>query len=227
MTDVERAEKTDVTRIAEKQVRDRTVLDALLDEVHVAHVAVVRADGSPFVVPTACARDGDRLLLHGSTGSPWMRLVAQGAPVSIAVTALDGLMFARSAFESSMHYRSAVLFGSCTLIRGGEEKLRGLDILTEALLPGRLIEVRRPNRKELAATMVLSLPLTEWSLKVGDGWPEDPSEDVAGPAWAGVLPIRSSYGLPVPTPDLGAGIEVPESVRRLVGTQTGAAAVAE
>jgi uncharacterized protein len=210
---------TAVTRLGEKQRFERAGLDALLDEVHIAHVGLVDAAGAPVVFPTAVARDGDRLLIHGSTGSPWMRRAAAGTPVSVAVTAFDGLVFARSAFESSMHYRSAVLFGVCTRVDDGD-RLRALDVLTEALLPGRVPELRRPNAKELAATLVLALeietsPTPNWSLKVGDEWPDDPEDDVAGGAWAGVVPARIMYDDPRPTPDLRPGIDPPASVRSL------------
>ena len=206
---------TDITRLSEKQVRARADLDSLLDEVHVGHVGTVDPDGAPLVVPTIVARDGDRLLLHGSTGSPWMHRASAGAPVSVAVTAVDGLVVARSAFESSLHYRSAVLFGRCSVVTDPEDHLRALDRLTEALLPGRVGELRRPNRKELAATRVLSLPIEVWSLKVSAGWPDDPPEDVDGPAWAGVVPLRPVHTAPIPAPDLRPGIPVPLSVRRL------------
>lgn len=211
---------TTVTRLADKQRLDRGLLDALLDEVHIGHVGVVLEDGGPLVVPTAVARNGDRLLIHGSTGSPWMRRVAAGAPVSVSVTAYDGLVFARSAFESSIHYRSAVLFGTCTLVTDPTAKERALDLLTEALLPGRVGELRRPTAKELAATQVLALPIEtspvpSWSLKVSAGWPDDPDSDVEGPAWAGVVPARIVYDSPRATPDLRAGIALPASVMGL------------
>ena len=211
------AASTTVTRLAEKQRTDRALLDALLDEVHVGHVGVVTADGGPLVVPTAVTRDGDRLLIHGSTGSPWLRQAAAGAAVSIAVTAYDGLVFARSAFESSIHYRSAVLFGVCVAVVEPADKEHALDQLTEALLPGRVRELRRPTAKELAATQVLALAITtspgpSWSLKVSDGWPDDPDSDVAGDTWAGVVPARIVYDSPRAAPDLRAGIVAPPSV---------------
>jgi nitroimidazol reductase NimA-like FMN-containing flavoprotein (pyridoxamine 5'-phosphate oxidase superfamily) len=143
-----------------------------------------------------------------------MRQVATGVPISLAVTALDGLVVARSAFESSIHYRSAILFGSCTDLRD-EEKLTALDVLTDALLPGRVAEVRRPHLREIAATFVLALAIREWSLKVSAGWPEDEEADVAGDAWAGVVPVITGYGWPEPAPDLRAGITAPASVRAL------------
>jgi hypothetical protein len=113
-----------------------------------------------------------------------------------------------------MHYRSAVLFGACTPLEGAE-KSRALDVLTESLLPGRVAEVRRPTTKELAATLLLALPIERWSLKVSGGWPEDPDSDIAGPAWAGVVPMSIAYGEPQPAPDLRPGIDPPPSVRAL------------
>ena len=130
------------------------------------------------------------------------------------VTAADAIIVARSAFESSLRYRSAVLFGVCRALYG-EQKQAALDVLTEHLIPGRTQEVRRPTAKELAATLVLALPIAEWSLKVSDGWSEDPESDIAGDAWAGVLPIVTGYGEPAGAPDLRQGIEVPASVRQL------------
>ncbi|MFD1826168.1 MULTISPECIES: pyridoxamine 5'-phosphate oxidase family protein [Mumia] len=205
--------RTDVTRLPGKQRRDRAALDRLLDSVRVCHLGVV-VDGAPLVVPTAFAREGDRLLLHGSTGSPWMRVVAAGAPVSVAVTALDGIVVARSTFESSLHYRSAVLFGAASVLPD-DEQVAALDRLTDALIPGRAAEVRPSTRRELAATLVLGLPIERWSLKVSDGWPEDEDDDIAGEAWAGVVPLREVAGAPVPAPDLRTGITVPPSVRGL------------
>jgi uncharacterized protein len=201
------------TRLPEKASTDRAALDLLLDSALVGHFGVVAGDGTPVVVPTAVIRDGDRVLAHGSTGSRWMRMLAAGAPTALAVTAYDGLVVARSAFESSIRYRSAVLFGRCATVT--DDKERVLDLVTERLLPGRVAEIRRPTRAELAATLVLALPIEDWSLKVSDGWPEDEAEDVAGPAWAGVVPLRQSYDAPLPAPDLARGIEVPESVRAL------------
>lgn len=204
---------TEVSRLTEKQRTDRAELDALLDEAHVGHFAIVR-DGTPAVFPTAVVRDGDRVLAHGSTGSPWLRALAAGAATSLAVTAMDGIVVARSAFESSIHYRSAVLFGSCTVLAEAD-KLRAMDLITEALIPGRVAELRPHTDKEIAATQVLALPIETWSLKVSDGWPDDPAEDVAGDAWAGVVPLARRYLAPVPAPDLRAGIELPASVRSL------------
>lgn len=207
--------RTTITRLARKARQQRAELDQLLDTVHIGHFALVADDGHPVVLPTAVVRDGDQVLAHGSTGSGWLRRLAAGAPTSLAVTAFDGLVVARSAFESSMRYRSAVIFGQCALIGEPDGKRRALDTITDALIPGRTREVRSSTAKELAAVQVLALPIEEWSLKVSEGWPDDPEEDVAGPAWAGVLPVIQQYGEPVPAPDLRAGIGLPDSVRRL------------
>ena len=202
-------------RIPEKASTDRADLDALLDSARVGHFAVVAEDGTPAVIPTMVVRDGDRVLAHGSTGSRWMRRLAAGVPTALGVTAYDGVVVARSAFESSIRYRSAVVFGRCATV--SDDKERFLDLVTEALIPGRSAEVRRPTKAELAATLVLALPLEDWSLKISAGWPEDEADDIAGPAWAGVVPVREVYDTPLPAPDLRAGIDVPASVRALGG----------
>lgn len=198
-------ERTRIRRLPEKSGRSRADLDAVLDAAKVAHVAFVH-DGSPVCIPTACARDGDRLLLHGSTGSRLMRALAQGAVVCVSVSLLDGLVLARSAFESSMHYRSAVLFGSAAPV---PDKLLALRAMSEAWMPGRWATLREPSAKELAATLVLELALIEWSVKVSAGDPDDPPEDLDEPVWAGVLPVLTGYGEPRPAPDLRHDPPVP------------------
>ena len=200
-------------RLPELASIDRAALDRLLDSALVGHFALVAVDGTPAVLPTAVVRDGDRVLCHGSTGSRWMRRLATGVPTALAVTSYDGLVVARSAFESSIHYRSAVIFGSCTPVTDDKEHV--LDLVTDRLVPGRVAEVRRPTQAELAATLVLSLPIEDWSLRISDDWPEDGPDDVAGTAWAGVVPLAPAWGEPLPAPDLAEGIEVPPSVRRL------------
>jgi hypothetical protein len=206
-----------VTRLREYQVCDRSALDALLDETRVGHIGFTAdedPDGYPVVIPTAIARDADVILVHGSTGSRWMRTVAKGAPACLAVTALDGVMVARSAFESSFHYRSAVIFGSFERLEG-DAKARALDVLTDKLIPGRRDEIRPPSKKELSKTMVLALQIEKWSLKISDGWPSDGADDLAGSAWAGVVPLVERAGVPIAAPDLRSDIPVPQSVSAL------------
>jgi nitroimidazol reductase NimA-like FMN-containing flavoprotein (pyridoxamine 5'-phosphate oxidase superfamily) len=197
----EPTQRTRIRRLPEKAVDDPAVLHAILDAARVAHVGFADEDGRPVVIPTGAARDGDRLLLHGSTGSRLFRRLAAGAEVCVTLTMLDGMVLARSAFESSMHYRSAMVFGVATEVRD-DDKAAALRAMSEAWLPGRWDTLRAPTEKELAATMVLALPLDEWSVKVSDGPPEDPESDLDAPVWAGVLPLVTTYGDPVPAPDL-------------------------
>ena len=204
--------RTRLRRLPDKAVRERAVLHAMLDAGLVAHVAVMGAEGQPFVVPVAYARDGERVLFHGSTGSRLFRTLAGGAPTCLTVTLLDGMVLARSVFESSMHYRSAMVLGSCTPVRGAA-KLAALELVTHHLLPGRWAEARQPTKKELAATLVLSLSLDEASVKISDGPPDDPAEDVALPVWAGTVPLRESFGEPVDAPDLAYPLPAPDYIR--------------
>lgn len=208
---------TKVSRLSEKQTTSRDRLDELLDSTPLATVALVR-DGHPVIFPTGFARVDDELVIHGSTGSPWMRALADGAQAAVSVTGLDGIVVARSGFESSFRYRSAVVFGVFERVPD-VQKVHYLNRLTDAFIPGRTAELRESTRKELAATLPLRLGIREdnWSLKISGGWPEDPDDDIAGDAWAGVVPMSVRYGEPVPAPDLRPGIPVPESVRALTG----------
>lgn len=210
--DTPRSDRTTVRRLPDKQVHDRAVLDAVLDAARVAHVAVVDERGQPYVVPVGYARDGDVVLVHGSTASRLFRSLAAGTPTCLTVTLLDGLVVARSVFESSMHYRSAMVLGVATAL-AGDAKLVALERLSEHLLPGRWAEARPPSPKELAATLVLALPLDEWSVKVSDRPPDDAADDLDRPVWAGVVPLLPQpLGEPVPAPDLRGEHPVPPYV---------------
>lgn len=210
---------TNVSRLAERQNTSREHLDDLLDSTPLATVAFIR-DGHPVALPIGFARINDELVIHGSTGSPWLRELADSAPAAVSVTTLEGVLVARSGFESSFHYRSAVIFGRFEVIN--DDKVRYLNTLTDTFIPGRAAELRASTAKELAATVVLRLPIgpDNWSLKIGDGWPEDPESDVAAGGWAGVVPIATSYGLPMRAPDCAEAIDVPPSVLGLSGPLT-------
>lgn len=208
---------TEVTRLSERQSHIRAHLDALLDSTPLVTVAFIR-DGHPVALPIGFARIGDELVIHGSTGSPWLRELAEGAPASACVTALDGILVARSGFESSFHYRSAVLFGSFRVVRG-DDKVGHLQTLLDTFIPGRSGELRASSAKELAATLVLGMSIgpDNWSLKIADGWPEDADGDVAAGGWAGVVPITTSYGAPLRAPDCDPAIPVARSVQSMTG----------
>jgi uncharacterized protein len=208
---------TAVSRMAEKQNTSRARLDELLDATPLATIALIR-DGHPVIFPIGFARIDDELVIHGSTGSPWLRQLASGADAAVSVTTLDGVLVARSAFESSFQFRSAVLFGAFEPIPDAD-KIGYLETLTDTFIPGRVGELRSSSRKELAATMALRMPITpdNWSLKIGDGWPEDEDDDVAAGAWAGIVPLTTVYGEPRRAPDCEAGTPVPPSVNAMVG----------
>jgi nitroimidazol reductase NimA-like FMN-containing flavoprotein (pyridoxamine 5'-phosphate oxidase superfamily) len=191
--------RTQIRRLPEKQVSDLDVLHSILDAALVAHVAVPQ-EHRLAVIPVGAARDGDRLLIHGSTGSQAFRALAAGVATCATVTLLDGIVVARSQFESSMNYRCAMLFGSFAPIPD-DERAAALAVLSAHLLPG-LTGARPPSAKELAATSVLAMPLTEWSLKVSAGDPEDAGSDLDRPVWAGVVPLHHTWGTPITAPDL-------------------------
>ncbi|NJP35000.1 pyridoxamine 5'-phosphate oxidase family protein [Micromonospora thermarum] len=206
--EVGRTARTRVRRFPDLAVHERATLHAVLDAGRVAHLAIVDG-GQPYALPVAYARDGDRVLVHGSTGSRLFRHLAAGAPACLTVTLLDGLVLARSAFESSMNYRCAMVLGTLAAL-DGDDKLRGLEQLSEHLLPGRWSVIRPPSAKELAATLVLALPLTECSVKISAGPPEDPAEDLDRAVWAGVVPVVESLGTPEPDPALRFDLAPPE-----------------
>ncbi len=202
-------------RFPEQGVTDRAALDALLDGQWVGVLSCV-ADGRPLAVPMLYARDGDRVLLHGSTGAGALREVAAGAPAVLTVVALDALVVAPTTFESSVNYRSATVRGPLEPLTE-QERADALDRFSEVLLPGRTTEVRASTRKELAATLALALPIRPdgWLLKVADDWPATPEEAGADDdVWSGLVPVRTSYGEPLPAP-WASDLPVPESVRRL------------
>ena len=183
----------------------------MLDAGLVAHVGIADDSGQPFVLPVAYARDGESVLFHGSTGSRLFRALAARAPACLTVTHLDGLVVARSLFHSSMRYRSAMVLGRCVVL-DGEAKAAALDRISDHLMPGRRAEAREPNAKELAATLVLALPLDEASVKVSAGDPDDEPADLDRPVWAGVVPLTESYGVPADAPDLRGDHPVPDYV---------------
>lgn len=209
--------RTRVRRLPDKAVGERAALHAVLDAGLVAHVAVTDNSGpngaaQPYILPVAYARDGERVLFHGSTGSRLFRSLADGAPTCFTVTLLDGLVVARSAFESSMNYRGAMVLGTCRMLPEAEKEA-ALECITEHLMPGRWKDLRAPKRKELAATVVVALPLTEASVKVSSGDPDDLPEDLDASVWAGVVPLHEAYCDPQPAENLAPGIDVPDYMR--------------
>ncbi|MCM6775132.1 pyridoxamine 5'-phosphate oxidase family protein [Nocardia sp. CDC159] len=206
--------RSTLTRYRDRAAIDRAALDAVLDAGLLCHVGVVM-HGSPVVLPTIYGRHGDTLYLHGSTGAGNLRAALTGE-VSVAVTLLDGIVYARSAMNFSMNYRSAVIHGRPTEVTDPDERLRALRVITDHNAPGAWDVVRPPNKKELAATRVLALDLTEASVKSRAGDSGDDPEDLDNGVWAGVLPIRQIFGTPRSNGDLAPGIDIPEYVHARV-----------
>jgi len=183
-------DRTRMVREANRAVYDRPAIYKILDEALLCHVGFSDSAGQPFVLPTMFARIADHLYLHGSAASRMLRGLASGLPVCITVTLADGLVLARSVFNHSMNYRSVVALGHARLLDDPAEKLAALHAFTEKLIPGRWNDARQPNERELKATSILKLSLTEVSAKVRSGDVEDDADDYALPIWAGVIPLR-------------------------------------
>jgi nitroimidazol reductase NimA-like FMN-containing flavoprotein (pyridoxamine 5'-phosphate oxidase superfamily) len=196
--------RTQLKRLPTRGSYEREVVYRILDEGLVCHVGFV-AEGEPFVIPTGYARAGDSLYVHGSAASRMLRTLAGGVRVCVAVTLLDGLVLARSAFHHSMNYRSVVVFGTASVIEDAAEKVEALRAITEHIVPGRWAEVRAPYEGELRKTLVLKLPLAEASAKVRTGPPVDDEPDYRLPVWAGEIPLRLTAAVPVPDPRLAPG----------------------
>lgn len=207
--------RTELHRLRDKQVTDPTVLRQIVDASVLAHVGVV-LDELPFVLPMVCApwteetNEQFSLLLHGSTGSRLMRAIADGTPVCATLTHVDGVVLARSAYESSMTYRSAMVMGTAQPITGSDKEI-ALAALTDHVFPGRRAQLRPTTPRESAATMILRLPVEQWSVKVGHDFADDPPADLHtyGDIWAGIVPLTSGWGPPLPDPYSG-DLPVPE-----------------
>ncbi|MCK6449391.1 MAG: pyridoxamine 5'-phosphate oxidase family protein [Alphaproteobacteria bacterium] len=204
------SERTRVKRLPERGCYDRAAIDAVLDAMPLAHVAYV-LDGAPIVTPTLQWREGDHVYWHGSAASRMLE-AAEDAPVCMAVTLMDGLVLARSAFHHSVNYRSVMLMGRAAKVADPAEKELRLRNFVDGLFAGRWDMLRPANRQELKATTVLTMPITEASAKLRAGPPKDDDEDYALPIWAGVLPIRLTVGQPIDDPRNKPGLKPPAHV---------------
>ena len=210
----EQEARNTVRRIPDRGSYDRETVYEILDAGFLCHVGFV-VDGQPFVIPTLYGRCDDQLYLHGAPASRMLKTLADGVPVCLTVTHVDGLVLARSAFHHSINYRSVVLFGTATEV-SGDEKEQGLFVISEQVLKGRWDESRTPTEKELQATSVLKLAIDSASAKVRTGGPVDEEHDYSLPIWAGVVPIHQTFGAVETDPKLTAGIPVPASVESLL-----------
>ncbi|MHC0432864.1 pyridoxamine 5'-phosphate oxidase family protein [Streptomyces sp. O3] len=216
-TDYTPTDRTAPTRARDRASYDRTLVHSIIDEAYVCHLGFVR-DGAPVVLPTMHARLGERLYVHGSSGSRPLRMAGRpdpGLAVCLTVTHVDGLVLARSAFHHSLNYRSVVVHGVARQVTDPDEKRVALDTLVDHAIPGRSRDSRPADAKELAATAVLRLDLEEVSAKVRTGGPSDDAEDAGLPHWTGVIPVVKGHGTPIPADDLAPGIELPDYLKAL------------
>jgi nitroimidazol reductase NimA-like FMN-containing flavoprotein (pyridoxamine 5'-phosphate oxidase superfamily) len=203
--------RTRVKRLPKRASYDRDAIYSILDTALVCHVGFALG-GQPYVIPTLHVRIADRLYIHGSAASRMLGAAADGTPIAVTVTHIDGLVLARSAFHHSVNYRSAVILGTATLVSGFDEKFAVLKGLIDHVAPGRWDHIRHPNEKELAATSVLSIPIEEASAKVRTGDPIDDEADYAMPIWAGQIPIAANTLAPLADARLAASTPLPAHV---------------
>jgi len=201
-------EKFHVQRHADREVHERLNIEKLLDSQYVCHVGFIDPDVNlPFVIPMGFARDGERILIHGSTGSRMMMAIAKGIDLCVTVTQLNAIVVARSAFNSSMNYESVMIFGKARVLND-DEKTVALERITEKLIPGMWSYARPLTKKESAATLIVELSLDKLSAKARTGEPKDDEEDVSLPIWAGIVPLTTVKGAAI-TATNAAGIDVP------------------
>jgi uncharacterized protein len=203
--------RTRLRRKAERGRYDRATVHAILDEGFVCHLGFT-VDGRPAVLPTAYARVGEDLYLHGAAANAALK-AAGDAPVCVTVTLVDGVVLARSAFHHSMNYRSVMVFGEATTVDDPDEKRRAVEAIVEHVVPGRTADARGPTAAEVRATRVIRVPIVEASAKVRTGPPIDDEDDLGLAVWAGHVPLALRAGEPVPAPDLAAGVDVPAYAR--------------
>jgi nitroimidazol reductase NimA-like FMN-containing flavoprotein (pyridoxamine 5'-phosphate oxidase superfamily) len=209
------SERTTLHRYAHRAAYDRETIDAILDEGLICHVGLQTDRGFPVVIPLAYGRDGDIVYLHGSAASRLFR-GARGPDIDICmtVTFIDGLVVARSTYNTDINYRSVVIIGRATEVKDLEEKRHGLELMVDQIIPGRSRDARPPTEKELRSTMLLKLPLAESSAKVRTGWPLDEEEDYDLDIWAGVIPFTTVMESPQVDPALRVDVPMPDYVER-------------
>lgn len=208
-------ERTKLNRLSYKASHSTEDLYSILDANLVAHVGII-FEGRPLVIPMAYGRVANTLYLHGSSGSRLMRALEQEPAVCVSITELRALKVARSTFNSGMHYRSVVIFGEARLV-SDDEKNQALNALSDAMIPGRVSEVRQSKKKELAATIIVAVELDETSVKISVNEVDDDEDDLNQGVWAGIVPLKQGWDQAIPADDEAAGLPVPASVQRLIG----------
>lgn len=206
--------KTEITRLTKRGVYDAVAIHAILDESMFCTIAFVR-DGQPYQIPTGFVRVGEVIYIHGSVGSGYMRYLAENkGPVSVSVTLMDGLVLARAVFHHSVNYRSVTIFSEASKVTDDAEIDRALEAFTEKMCPGRWADARKPTEGEWKSTMIIALPILEASAKVRTGDPKDDDEDYSLDVWAGVVPMKTVFGDPIPDSRLKPGIQLPDYLKK-------------
>jgi nitroimidazol reductase NimA-like FMN-containing flavoprotein (pyridoxamine 5'-phosphate oxidase superfamily) len=208
------SERTKLQRMSYKSSESISDLNSILDDNLVAHVGVI-VDGSPLVVPMAYGRSGNDIFLHGSSGSRLMRVLETEPEVCVSITELNALKVARSNFNSGMHYRAVMIFGKAKVVPM-DQKHHALDVVSDAMIPGRVSEARPTTKKEVAATLILSLSLAEASVKISVNEVDDPPEDMNLGFWSGTIPLTSAAGEAIPADSESASLTVPDSIQRFI-----------
>ncbi|HEY8510839.1 MAG TPA: pyridoxamine 5'-phosphate oxidase family protein [Cyclobacteriaceae bacterium] len=213
MDNLQKTDRTTITRLPKRGSYDRNTIYSILDEALFCTLAYVH-EGQPFQIPTGFCRIGDRLYIHGSVGSSYMRILDTNKPLTcISVTLMDGIVLARSAMHHSVNYRSVVLFSHPERVHNDDELYKSLEEFTNKMQPGRWDDVRKPTANEWKATMVIAFAINEASAKLRTGGPVDDEEDYASDVWAGVVPLRLQRLEPQPDERLRAGIPLPDYLR--------------
>lgn len=208
-------DKTKVKRAPKRGFYDEETIFKILDASFICQIAFVYKD-YPVVIPTIYGRSDNNIYIHGATVSRMLLELEKGFTISVNVTQTDGIVLARSAFHHSLNYQSVTLFGEAALVTNDEERYKALEIISNQIVPSRWEEVRLPNEKELKATKILKIPITEASAKIRTGPPVDDKPDYSLPIWAGVIPIKTTFGEPIADSVLNKEISLPESVKNLI-----------
>lgn len=212
-TEFPKTDRTTITRLPKRGSYDKATIYPILDEALYCTLAYVH-HGEPFQIPTGHCRMGDKLYIHGSVGSFYLRELAEKKlPVCISVTLMDGIVLARSAFHHSVNYRSVVMFSKAEVVTDEKEIYQALEVFTNKMQPGRWNDIRQPNESEWKKTMVLAFPIEEASAKIRTGGPKDDEEDYMLDIWAGVVPLQTTRFAPVADPVLKAGVKLPEYLK--------------
>ncbi len=215
MTQSKPTDRTRLKRLPQRGNFETETLYNIIDDTAICHIGIIH-NNTPVVIPTLCGRKGTELFIHGSAASRLLKCIQQGQELCVTLTHIDGIVLARSAFHHSMNYRSVVIFGKGRFVSDEAEKIDALKTISEQLIRGRWEDVRPPNARELKQTSVIAIPIVEASAKIRTGPPVDDKEDYDLPVWAGVLPLKQSFGKPMNDDQLPEHISLPKYLEKFL-----------